>query len=272
MTIPNRARVVASLVAAIAASHTANAQSLESKVASARGTVAFQYVTRPNVCGSGESLTISTDTSTGWNTHGIPRGMRIGAFSGDDSRCDVGPARVIITRTGDSISRIRVTVGGVPSPADTELGVVSSADAAHYLLAIAPSLKGSVGDKAILGAALADSVVIWKRLIEIARDSRASEGSRKAALLWVSQEVGAAATVGIGEVATDDAAQLSVRQSALFELGQRQGGDGIPALLKVARESKSATLRKAAIWDLAQSNDPRALDFFEKILAGKVSP
>ncbi|MEP6621982.1 MAG: HEAT repeat domain-containing protein [bacterium] len=270
MTIPNRARAVASLVAAIAASHTANAQSLESRVASARGTIGFEYATRPNVCGNGESVMISSDSSVGWNTRLNRRGIRIGTTrSGEDSRCDVAPARAVITKSGDSITAIRVTVGATSSRADTELGFLPSPEVARYFLAIAPRLNGSAADKAVWGAGVAGDVVIWKRLLEIARDNRASEGARKATLFWLSESASDAATAGLGDVAADDDAQLSVRKDALFHLAQRKGGEGIPALIQVARESKSATLRKEAIWHLAQSKDPRALDLFEKILAGK---
>jgi PBS lyase HEAT-like repeat len=59
-----------------------------------------------------------------------------------------------------------------------------------------------------------------------------------------------------------------VRSDALFFLSQRPGGEGVPALIRVVRESKSVKLRKDAIWFLSQSRDPRAIELFEQLLAG----
>ena len=52
-------------------------------------------------------------------------------------------------------------------------------------------------------------------------------------------------------------------------LGSNGDGEGIPALIKVVETSKSAKLKKDAIFYLSQSRDPRALDLFEKLLSGK---
>jgi hypothetical protein len=105
-------------------------------------------------------------------------------------------------------------------------------------------------------------------MLEIVRDNNATESAQKSALFWVSQEASAAATVGLSAVAMDDDAASSVRSDALFHLAQRKG-EGIPALIRVVSESKSMKLRKDAIFFLSQSRDPRALDFFEKLLSGR---
>ncbi|MEO8337090.1 MAG: hypothetical protein ABI664_19045 [bacterium] len=141
--------------------------------------------------------------------------------------------------------------------------------AARYLLRIAPALAGRSADHAVMGAAIADSANLWRRMLEIARDNDASEAARKSSLFWVSQEVSAVATAGIGDVAMDDDAMGSVRNDALFFLAQRPRGEGIAGLIRVVRESKSYKMRKDAIWFLSQSRDLRAMDLFEKLLAGK---
>ncbi|MEO5815977.1 MAG: hypothetical protein ABIT20_11925 [Gemmatimonadaceae bacterium] len=46
----------------------ASAQTLERRIANAKGTVAFEYTTRRAVCGNGSSIEISDDTSAGWTT------------------------------------------------------------------------------------------------------------------------------------------------------------------------------------------------------------
>ena len=43
----------------------------------------------------------------------------------------------------------------------------------------------------------------------------------------------------------------------------------MPALLRVADSSPSPKLRKRAVFWLGQSRDPRALAYFERVLAGK---
>jgi HEAT repeat protein len=120
-----------------------------------------------------------------------------------------------------------------------------------------------------MGAEIADGVVVWPRLLEIARANGASESARKAAVFWVSQEASVAATRGLSDIAVDDDATISVRSDALYHLSQRPDGEGIPALLRVAESSRSMKLRKDAIWFLAQSRDGRALALFEKLLVGR---
>jgi hypothetical protein len=163
---------------------------------------------------------------------------------------------------------VRVTVGAPLERTDAQFGLVAPADAARYLLAIAPRLDGRAADDAIMGAAIAGGVKPWPTLLAIARDNGASESSRKSSLFWVSQEASAAATAGLGAVAADDDASMSVRSDALFFLAQKKA-EGVPALIRVVNESKSVKLRKDAIWFLSQSRDPRALDLFEKLLSGR---
>jgi HEAT repeat protein len=160
-------------------------------------------------------------------------------------------------------------VGARPEAAETDLGAVPPAEAARYLLSVAPRLSGRAGEAAVMGAAIADGVVVWQRLLQIARDSEASESSRKAAVFWVSQEASDAATARLDSIAVDDDATLSIRSDALFFLAQRPNGEGIPALVRVAESSKGVKLRKDAIWFLAQTRDPRALALFERLLGGR---
>ena len=247
----------------------AAAQSLESRVAAAQGSVAFEYATRPNVCGDGASITVSDDSSPGWTLRSSRSGVHVGRRSSRYERCELAPARVWLRRDGSRVADLRLTVGGSPDPADTDLGEVSPAEAAEYLLEIAPGLSGRSADNAVMGAEIADGVVVWRRLLQIARSSDASESARKASLFWVSQEASVVATAGLDSLASDDDASLPVRKDALYYLAHRPNGEGIPALLRVAEASKSIKLRKDAIYYLAQSRDSRALELFERLLAGR---
>jgi hypothetical protein len=260
---------ILALVLALAA-ESAGAQSLENRVAGARGSIGFEYDTKRNVCGDGASINISDDTTSGWTTSRRRSGIHMGrSRAGESPLCEEGPARVILTRSGSDITSVDVTVGGRPARADTELGAVNAVEAARYLLAIAPKISGRGADHAVMGAAIAEGASLWRRMLEIARDNSASESARKSTLFWVSQEASDVATAGLRDVAMDDDSGTKVRSDALFYLAQRRDGEGIPALIKVVRESKSVKLKKDAIFHLSQSRDPRALDLFEKLLAGK---
>jgi hypothetical protein len=253
-----------------AAAQGAGAQSLENRIASARGTVAFEVNSRRNVCGNGMSITISDDSAAGWTTRSRKSGMHIGrSFAGESSICEEAPARVQLAHSGATVTDVRVTVGGHEARADTELGAISPPEAQRYLLSIAPGLANHSADQAVMAAAIVDAPSPWRRMLEIARANDASDGARKASLFWVSHEASTVATVGLTDVAMDDASGNSVRSDALFYLAQRKDGEGIPSLIRVVRESKSMKLKKDAIFFLSQSRDPRALDLFEKLLAGR---
>ena len=265
---PRRALSIAAAILSI--TRAASAQSLDSRIAAARGAVAFEFITRPNVCGDGSSINVSSDSAPGWTERANRSGVHVGTHRGVGyERCDTGPARVTLRREGSRVVELHVAVGGRPADADTELGEVPSAEAARYLLAVAPKLAGRSGDEAVMGAEIAAGVVVWPKLLQIARDSDATESSRKSALFWLSHEASDAATAGLDSLAVDDAATLSVRSDALFYLAQRPRGEGIPALVRVVETSKSVKLRKDAIWFLAQSRDSRALALFEKLLVGR---
>ena len=255
------------LVLAVAAQGL-NAQSLENRLTNLRGIIGFEFETRRNVCGNGESISISDDTSPGWTTRSRRSGIHIGRGS-NEGVCEEGPARVLLTRSGNAITDVSVAVGGRDVRAGTELGTVGAAEAATFLLTIAPMLTGRSADQAIMGAAIADAPSPWRRMLEIARAADASENARKSSLFWVSQEASNVATAGLSDVAMDEANGGSVRGDALFYLAQRRNGEGIPALIKVVRESKSVKLKKDAIFYLSQSKDPRVLDLFESLLAGR---
>lgn len=65
----------------------------------------------------------------------------------------------------------------------------------------------------------------------------------------------------------DDALNRDVRESAVFALSQRPNDEGIPALLAIAKKDKDPKVRKTAMFWLGQSEDPRALAYFEEVLA-----
>ena len=250
------------------------AQTLEQRIdgAPANATVRFTVPTRDNVCGDGQSIEISDDSSDGWIRRSRRSGMRIGRHTGNRSYCEMGPGKITLHREGKRVVNVIVIVDGEDfgdATGDGRLGEVSAVEATRYLLKIAPALQGKAADNAILAAAIAEGAVIWPRLLEIAKDNRASNSARKSAIYWVSHEATQAAIAGLDTVASDDEADLSVRRDAVYHLAQRKDGEGVPALIRVVRQSKSRELKRDAMYHLSQTRDPRALALFEQLLTGK---
>jgi HEAT repeat protein len=84
---------------------------------------------------------------------------------------------------------------------------------------------------------------------------------------WLSQPAGAAAIADLREMATDERDEHEVRVMALFALSRLPGDEGFTALLDIARSSDDPDLRRHAMFWLGQTGDPRALAFFEEVLA-----
>jgi HEAT repeat protein len=52
----------------------------------------------------------------------------------------------------------------------------------------------------------------------------------------------------------------------VFALSQLPRDEGVPKLIDVARNNRNREVRRQAMFWLGQSNDPRALKFFEEVL------
>jgi hypothetical protein len=256
--------MIASLVLALALQG-----SVADRVAAAPdGDVRFSFATRAGVCGNGRNV-ISFDCDDG--SCGRHR-VSSGSYYDDDAGCpcEPGPARVALQKRGGQISRVRAYVGGAWRPAVdtrvTELGAVPAAVAARYLLDLAEHGTGEAGHDAVFPAVLADSVTVWPDLLRLARTSALARETRRAAVFWLGQAAGEAATRGLTELVDDASVELEVKESAVFALSQLRREDGVPALIRIARTHASPSVRKKALFWLGQSDDPRALALFEEIL------
>lgn len=256
--------VVSGSLAALLAS-SLNAQGLASKVTGAsNGEVRMSFAARPDVCGDGV------------NNIRVGKRHRIHTDDDDDvtyddgnCNCNDGPVRVVFRVTDHRVTKVRTYVGGQwrTAASATDLGTVSAKDAAATLLAIASDRKNSGGENAIFPSTLADSVEVWPQLLKMARNEDIPQDARKQAVFWVSQAAGdAAATDGLSDLAESESADDEIRKQAVFALSQRPRDEGVPALIKVAKGSHSAEVRKSALFWLGQTEDPRALALFEEIL------
>jgi len=228
----------------------------------------MSFATKPGICGTGSSMMRSngrgrTTWGDNWNT------------SPDiewDIDCTYGPARVVLDRRDGELEDLRWYVGGRWRPAGSDvvdLGMVPAREAADYLLSIAQSEKGSMGEKAIFPATIADSVEVWPSLLKMARNADLPRNTRTQSVFWLGQAAGDAATPNLNSIVLDNSVDREVREAAVFALSQRPREEGIPALIAVARTNKDLEIRKKAIFWLAQSHDPRAIDLFEELLTKK---
>ena len=189
-----------------------------------------------------------------------------------DIECSTGPARVILDRSRGEITDLRFYVGGQWRAAGSDvvdLGTVPAQEAAAYLVSLAQTERGSMGEKAIFPATMADSAEIWPALLKLARNPDVPRSTRTQSVFWLGQAAGEAATRGLNDIVVDNSVDREVREQAVFALSQRPREEGVPALIAVARTNKDPEIRKKALFWLGQSNDPRALDLFEELLTRK---
>jgi hypothetical protein len=104
-------------------------------------------------------------------------------------------------------------------------------------------------------------------IVEAARNDTSSR-VRGQALFWLSQKAGKKAESAITEAIERDP-ETEVKKRAVFALSQLPKDQGVPLLIQTARTNTNPVVRKQAMFWLGQSNDPRALDFFEQVLGQK---
>jgi hypothetical protein len=229
----------------------AGAQTLKERIAAVgSGTVRLSFAARPGVCGDGIHSIRTVDGNDEWE---------------DD--CEPQPARVALRLHERQVTAVRSYVGGRwrAGVSATDLGTVRPQDAAAYFISLAEG-GGNASADAVLPATLADSVTIWPALVRLARTPALPQETRRSAIFWLGEAAGAAAARTLDSIAGDITGDREVRKQAVFALSQRAGNEGVPALLRVARSNPDPELRKAALFWLGQSEDPRALALFEEIL------
>jgi hypothetical protein len=102
-------------------------------------------------------------------------------------------------------------------------------------------------------------------IIRMAHDDTSAH-VRGQALFWLAQKAGKKA-VGTITGAIENDPDTDVKKKAVFALSQLPKDEGVPKLIEVAQTNRNREVRKQAMFWLGQSNDPRALQFFEKVLS-----
>ena len=103
-----------------------------------------------------------------------------------------------------------------------------------------------------------------EEMIRMAHDDSSSH-VRGQALFWLAQKAEKQA-VGTITGAIENDPDTDVKKKAVFALSQLPKDEGVPKLIEVAQTNRNPEVRKQAMFWLGQSNDPRALQFFEQIL------
>jgi len=242
---------------------TVNGQSIADRVDEVEdGKVRMSFAARPGVCGDGHN-SVSFNSGRGWNA-------RHGKHDEDwEEICEFGPVRVVLSVRDGEITDVDTYVGGrwrPPTSSTVDLGTVSSPDAARYLLDLARTADDDVGAEVIFPAMVADSVTVWPDLLDMAKDPKMGESTRKGATFWLSQAAAEAATRGLAEIAEDEDGDRDIRAAAVFGLSQRPEDEGVPVLIRIATTNDDPEIRKQALFWLGQSDDPRAIELFEELL------
>jgi HEAT repeat protein len=102
-------------------------------------------------------------------------------------------------------------------------------------------------------------------VIRMAHDDTSAH-VRGQALFWLAQKAGQKA-IGTITGAIENDPDTDVKKKAVFALSQLPREEGVPKLIEVAQNNRNPEVRKQAMFWLGQSHDPRALQFFEKVLS-----
>ena len=105
-------------------------------------------------------------------------------------------------------------------------------------------------------------------VVAAARDDK-SPRVRQQALTYLAQRAERQISEDAIRRAIDQDPENQVKKRAVSALAQIKNGEGVPMLIEIARTNKNPVVRKEAMHWLGQSKDPRAVKFFEDVLAVK---
>lgn len=192
----------------------------------------------------------------------------------NSGECWNGPAEVRVQLRNGQIHDLDVEIvrdGSEPAGETADLGTVAPDVATAFFFGVARTEGASVAEDAVGAAAMADQVVIWPELLDLARDGGLESKVRQSATFWLGQASASEALAGLKALVEDDP-DLDVRESAVFALTQQKDEEAIPVLLEIADGDNHPDVRQAAFFWLSQYDDPRVLAFFERVLSSGDRP
>jgi HEAT repeat protein len=145
------------------------------------------------------------------------------------------------------------------------LGVARGKDGLNTLQRMAKNDPSSdVRAHVTFALSVSDEPGAIEEMIRMAHDDSSSH-VRGQALFWLAQKAGKKA-LGTITGAIENDPDTEVKKKAVFALSQLPKDEGVPKLIEVAQTNRNPEVRKQAMFWLGQSNDPRALQFFEQVL------
>lgn len=126
-----------------------------------------------------------------------------------------------------------------------------------------PARPEHVADEALTAMALHAAPEAVTALLDLAK--HASADVRGNALFWLAQRAADEARAAITRAIEEDP-ETEVKRRAVFALSEMADGKGVPLLIDLARRHKNPAVREQAFFWLGESEDPRALAFFEEVL------
>jgi hypothetical protein len=106
---------------------------------------------------------------------------------------------------------------------------------------------------------------------EVVRVAREDSNTRVRgqALFWLAQTATRQVSEDAIRRAIDNDPETEVKKKAVSAFTQMKNGDGVPLLIEIARTNRNAVVKKEAMVQLGRSKDPRAVKFFEDLLAAR---
>jgi hypothetical protein len=147
---------------------------------------------------------------------------------------------------------------------------VTPDDSANWLAGLVRSNESNrdwqtrVVAPAVTALALQTGDAAVRSLVALAKDDGHAT-IRSRALMSLAERAGQQASAAIASAVQNDP-EMDVKRTAVQALGRLPKDEGVPLLIQVARTNGSADVRREAMQRLGQSNDARAVRFFEEIL------
>lgn len=254
----------------------AAAQGLGQRIANIRdGTATFSYAARPDVCGDGRTVILrqlDPSADVAYFSDGISTS---GTWIEQLRSCTTGPVRVRLTVQDHRIVTLWPAVGGsgAESPADVTLGAVGTSEAALWLIDLARSAPEQTASRALLSAALADSVRIATRIFAIALDRSLAAVNREQGLKWATRvaarEGNDTIDAGVRAIAADEREDQDVRERAIRVVVHPQDD---AFLRDLYGRAKPDALKERIIRELAESGAPENADWIIRVALDEHEP
>jgi hypothetical protein len=194
---------------------------------------------------------------------------RLGKNRGE---CSIGVAQAGLRVRDGVVTDIEIgsPSRGRSSREDLNLGERDPQEVADYFLALAQnSSRRDVAEDALMPAVIAEGATVWPTLDQIARDERLDDDVRESAVFWLGQSEGG------GEYLQDlyeSVESDSLKEKIIFALSQSSHEeDAVEELMEIALGERDAELQKSALFWLGQSDDPRVADFLMDLIRPRVA-